>query len=184
MKYNEDENNNGIVRKTINDVEYTFWTYTKVVRKNIIDDLKKRFPGKLIIRELNQVDLSIPRLNLTAEIQATRLSKSGIKYSGWENEIHKQIDQDIIYGKCLFFFDEALLKAMKNAGRSISINMDWFRKLIKEEKLEVYTITYDGVIEAKEYKDFDFLAEISQTCSAETDNMILDKNKMKIFADV
>lgn len=120
------------------------------------------------------------------EIQSTHVIKGGLHYSGWEERIRKQIDQDIIYGRCLFFFDEALLRAMKNAGRGISINMDWFRKYMKEGKLEVFTVTYDGIVEPKEYKDFNFLAKISQTCSvaAQNDDMIINKNKMKIYIRV
>ena len=110
-----------------------------------------------------------------------------INYSGWENEIRRQIEQNIVnHGKCWFFFDSELLRAMKNSGKNTSINMDWFRKYMKEEKLKVFTISYDGTIEEKVYKDFDFLSEISQTCkiSAETDDMILNKNKLKIYANV
>lgn len=42
--------------------------------------------------------------------------------------------------------------------------MDWFRKFMKEEKLMVFTVNHDGNIKEKDYKDFDFLSEISQTC--------------------
>jgi len=186
MTENIEDNNNGIVKRMVNGVEHTFWTHADVVRQYIKEDLKKRFPGKLIVRELNRIDLTIPEDNLPVEIQSTRTVGGGVHYSGWENEIRRQIEQDIIYSKCLFFFDSELLRAMKNAGKAMSINMDWFRKLMKEEKLRVFTISHDGIIEEKTYKDFDFLAEISQTCSiaAETDEMILNKNKMKVFAKI
>lgn len=61
--------------------------------------------------------------------------------------------------------------------------MVWFRELMKEEKLEVITISHNGIIEEKMYKDFDFLANVSQTCNiaADTDDMILNKSKMKII---
>ncbi len=182
-----EENNSGIVTIKIYDIEYTFWTQAKVVRKYIKDYLKDRFLGRLIIRELNQVDLSIPEENLPIEIQSTHVVKGGLHYAGWEDRIRRQLDQNIVsYGRCIFFFDESLLLAMKNAGRCISINMDWFRKYMKEEKLEVFTATYDGVIKQKEYKDFDFLSEISQTCptALQTDEMILNKNKMRIYASI
>ena len=79
-----------------------------------------------------------------------------------------------------------LLKGMKNAGKSMSINMDWFRKLIKEERLKVFTVSFNGIVSDLVYKDFDFLSEISQTCkiSHETDDLILNRNKMKIYANV
>lgn len=90
------------------------------------------------------------------------------------------------YGTCWFFFDSALLKGMKNAGKSMSISMDWFRKLIKEERLKVFTVSFNGVVSDLVYKDFDFLSKISQTCkiSHETDDLILNSNKMKIYANV
>lgn len=186
MRYNEEEKN-GITKIKQNGVEYTVWTHVNVVRRYIKDDLKKRFPDKLIVKELNKIDSSIPEENLPVEIQSTYVTKGFIYYSEWEDKIRRQIEQNIIpYGKCLFFFDDALLRAMKGASRRISINMDWFRRLIEEGKLEVFTVTYNGIIEPKGYKDFDFLAEISQTCpiAAETDDMILNRNKMKIFANV
>lgn len=186
VKKNPKDENNGVASIKIYGVEYTFWTHAKIVIDHVKDYLKKKFPDKLVIRELNQIDLSIPEENLPIEIQSTHIIKGGLHYSGWEERIRKQIDQDIIYGRYLFFFDEALLRAMKNAGRGISINMDWFRKYMKEGKLEVFTVTYDGIVEPKEYKDFNFLAKISQTCpiAAQNDDMILNKNKMKIYIRV
>ena len=128
-----EENDNGIVKIKIYGVEYTFWTRAEIVRKCIKDYLKKRFPGKLIIKELNQIDLSILEENLPVEIQSTLVVKGGLHYSGWEDRIRRQIEQDIVlYDKCLFFFDEKLLRAMINAGKGMSISMDWFRKYIKE----------------------------------------------------
>lgn len=179
--------NDGIVKTTINGIEYNFWIHAKVVRRYVRDDLKKRFPGKIIAREMNSIDYTIPELNLPVEIQATRAYNLGIHYSGWENEIRKQIEQNIINsGRCLFYFDSELLKAMRNAKKNISINMDWFRTYIKEKKLEVFVINHNGIIESKGYKDFDFIANMSQTCSiaSETDDMILNKNKMKVYSNV
>ncbi len=107
------------------------------------------FQKKLIIRELNQIDLSIPEENLPIEIQSTlsmSTEKSWILYSQWEQKIRSQIEQNIVgYDKCWFFFDSELLRAMKNAGKMMSINMDWFRKFMKEEKLKVFTISHDGI---------------------------------------
>lgn len=185
----------GITNVTINGVEYTVWTYANTVRKYVREDLKKRFPGKIIAREINSIDYTIPELNLPVEIQATivaRVPYPHMKYSAWENSIRKQIEQNIIcYGKCLFYFDSELLRAMQNAAiqncnTNISINMDWFRKYIKEEKLHVLTISHDGIIKSNEYNDFDFLAKISQTCpiAADEDDAILNRNKMKIYANV
>jgi len=189
-----DEGYNGIANITINGIKYTVWTYANVVRKYVREDLKKRFPGRIIAREINSIDYTIPELNLPVEIQATIVAHvpAHIKYSAWENSIRKQIEQNIISsGRCLFYFDSELLRAMQNAATesyntNISINMDWFRKYIKEEKLQVLTISHDGIVNPKEYKDFDFLAKISQTCpiAAEEDDLMLNRNKMKMYANV
>lgn len=148
--------------------------------------------GKLIFRELNQIDLSIPEENLPIEVQATYVQTvdpeyNGPQYSHFEQSIEKQINQNITsYGICWFFFDSELLRAMKSAGRGMSINMVWFRNYMKEGKLKVFTVIYKGIIEEKLYNDFDFLSDMSQTCkiNAESDDMILNQNKMKIFANV
>lgn len=184
-----DINDSRIIKLTINDIEYIFWKYADIVKPYIKKYLTEKFPNRLIIRELNMIDLTIPEENLPIEIQATPIyTNKNIMYSEFENDIRKQIEQNIIsYDKCWFFFDSSLLKSMQdNRRRYISINMDWFRKFIKEEKLKAFTVSHDGIIEEKEYKDFDFLSEMSQTCkiSHETDDMILNGNKMKIFTNV
>lgn len=184
------DNDTGIVKCVIYNEEYIFWTYADYIKPYIIDFLKERFPGKLIIRELNMVDLSIPEDNLPVEIQATIVqserSSYHPQYSRFEQLIEKQINQDIVHGKCWFFFDSELLRSMKNAGKTMSINMVWFRNYMKEGKLKVFTVRYDGIIEEKIYKDFDFLSEISQTCkiAAKTDDMILNENKMNIYTNI
>lgn len=187
IKSYEEDSRDGIIRVMQNGIEYTVWTRADIVTRYIKDCLKKRFHGKLIIRELNKIDLSIPEENLPIEIQATIAGPNRISYAQWEKVIRSQIEQNIInYDRCWFFFDSELLRCIQNAGKQMSINMDWFRKLMKEEKLKVFTVSYDGIIEHKEYKDFDILSEKSQTCpiAAETDDMTLNGNKMKIFANV
>lgn len=176
----------GIVKVRQNNEEYIIWAHASVVIPYIKKFLREKFPGKLIARELNRIDLSIPKENLPIEIQATKYNRDKFVFAGWEDAIRRQIDQGIVYGECWFFFDSELLRAMKVAGIKMSINMVWFRELIKEERLKVFTVSHNGIIEEKVYKDFDFLAEISQTCklAAETDDMILNKNKLKIFDSV
>lgn len=71
------EEDNGIVKYNTEDgEEYTFWTYADLMKPFIINFLKERFPGKLIVRELNLIDLSIPEDNLPIEIQATILYRT------------------------------------------------------------------------------------------------------------
>lgn len=170
-----------------NGHDYTVWTHNEVVRPYVKKFLQEKFPGRLIIDELNKIDLSVPEENLPIEIQTTPCTNGGIHYSSWENFIRVQIDQNIVaYDRCWFFFDAGLLNAMRNASRGMSINMDWFRKYMKEEKLKVFTVSYDGIINELEYKDLDFLSKMSQTCKVafETDDMVLNRNKMKIFSNV
>lgn len=185
----DNNNDNGIVKYNTKDEEYTFWTVADYIKPYIINFLKERFPGKLIIRELNRIDLCIPEENLPIEVQATSVhgGNNPPSYSAFEQLIEKQINQNIIsYGMCWLFFDSELLRAMKNASRSMSINMVWFRNYMKEDKLKVFIVSHDGIIEEKEYKDFDFLAKISQTCpiAAKTDDAILNDNKLKIYTSV
>ena len=76
-----------------------------VVRDCIKDELKKRFPGKLIVKELNHIDLSIPEENLPIEIQSTPISRNTIIYAEWEDDIRRQIEQNIMsHGTCWFFY--------------------------------------------------------------------------------
>lgn len=64
IKKNPKDENNGVVSIKIYGVEYTFWTHAKIAIDYVKDYLKKKFPDKLVIRELNQIDLSIPEENL------------------------------------------------------------------------------------------------------------------------
>jgi len=178
---------NGIKHLNVHGQDYIVWTNADIVKSYIIQFLKNIFPGKIIVRELNMIDLTVPEENLPIEIEYTVTSRDRFTFSKWENDIRKQIEQNIInYDKCWFFFDSELFRAMQNARRLMSINMDWFRTYMKEEKLRVFTVSYNGIINELKYEDFDFLAEKSQTCriASETDDMILNRNKMKIFANV
>lgn len=187
-------NNDGIIRIRQHEIEYVMWVYADIVRPYIKKFLSEIFPGKLIIRELNQIDFTIPEENLPVEIQSTIIQQKysntrrlSISYASWESLIRNQIEQNIVcHGRCWFFFDSELLRGMRNAGRNMSINMDWFRKFMKEEKLKVFVVSHDGIIEEKMYRDFDFLSDVSQTCkvAAENDDMVLNRNKMKIFTNV
>lgn len=124
------DNDNGIVKYNTEDgEEYTFWTYADLMKPFIINFLKERFPGKLIVRELNLIDLSIPEDNLPIEIQAT---------------IVQNVKNIVSYHKCWFFFDSELLRSMMNVGRNMSIK---FRNYMKEGKLKVFTVSHDRIID-------------------------------------
>jgi hypothetical protein len=188
------DSDNGIVEWTTGGEKYTFWKDADVIKDKYIEKfLKDRFPGKLVVRELNKIDFTIPEDNLPIEVQATPVYdvyKNGNfnpGYSMFEKEIEKQINQNVTsYHMCWFFFDSELLRAMKGAGKGMSINMVWFRDHIKEGKLKVFTVSHDGIIEEKQYDDFNFLSKASQTCqmAAITDDMILNDNKLKIYTNV
>ena len=187
-----DNNQDGIVKIMQNGIEYTVWTHANIVRPHVKKFLQERYPGTLIVRELNRIDFAIPEMNLPVEIQATIVGHgnskyAGIHYASWENNIRNQIDRNIVpHGICWFFFDSELLTCMKNATRGMDISMDWFRQYMKEDKLKVFTVSHEGVVEEKMYKDFDFLSKVSRTCkiASGTDDMILDKHKMNIFTNV
>jgi len=184
-----EDSNNGIVKRNMGNEEYIFWTHADFIKPYIIHYLKERFPGKLVIRELNKIDLVIPEENLPIEVQATAVQNASNSpvYSLFEKSIEKQINQNITsYHVCWLFFDSELLRAMTNADRHMSINMVWFRNYMKEGKLKVFTVSHDGIIEEKQYSDFDFLSKVSQTCSiaAKSDDMILNENKIKIFSNI
>lgn len=187
--------NNGIVKWfSENGGEYTFWTHSDYIKDEYIYPyLKQIFPHRLIINEFNKIDYVIAEENIPIEVQSTNVhkGKASPQYSKFEQHIEKQIRQNINdTGICYLFFDSELLRAMESAknrkGCNISINLDWLRKLMKEGKLKVFTVRYDGFIEEKKYKDFDFLSSVSQTCivAAETDDIILNKNKIKIYTNV
>ncbi len=179
-----DNNTNSIVKIIVNGEKYIFWTHANFVKLYIINFLRERFPGRLVVRELDQIDLSIPEENLPIEIQATIVDvDKNPKYSRFEKAIKEQIIRNItIYGVCWFFFDSDLLRAMKTTIRRININMVWFREYIKERKLKVFVVSHDGIIEEKQYNDFDFLDRLSQSLTV--DKTILNNNKMKIYTNV
>lgn len=106
--------------------------------------------------------------------------------SSFEKNIQKQIKENVDnHDRCWFFFDSELLRYLQSPDvhRTTSINMDWFRKYMKENVLKVFTVRYDGIITEKSYKDFDFISNISMTCMISHDNdlRVLNRNKLKIL---
>lgn len=179
----------GIIKYKNDGGEYTFWTYDRIVRPYIEKFLKERFPDSLILHEINNIDIIIViDDHIPVEIQTTIMGSGhhGVAHSYFEKNIEKQIKENIEnYDKCWFFFDSEYLRYLQNPNihRKISINMDWFRKYMKEGKLTVFTVRYDGVVTEVKYKDFDFLSNISMTCKIGYDNdiRILNRNKLIIL---
>lgn len=168
---------------------YIFWRYASIIDDHIFQYLSNKFPKGLIVPEFNLVDWIVIDENLPIEIQSTIVDKNGhISHSQFEEHIRKQLEQNIkIFGRCWFFFDAEYLRYLQNdAGGCISINFDWFYKLMKENKLEVFTVTYDGKIEKKNRYDFEFIKKLSMTCELgmTEDSKKLEQNLLKIATNV
>ncbi len=176
----------GIVKLTNNTDEYIFWTHAKVVRPYIGKFLIRQFPNGYVEHEVNDIDMIVSGENLPVEIQSTPVSEWGVGPSAFEKAIQKQIDENIDnYDRCWFFFDSEFLRHLQNPNihRKTSINLDWFRKYMKENILKVFTVRYNGIITDINYKDFDFISKLSMTCKVgyDSDHKILNRNKLKIL---
>ena len=91
------------------------------------------------------------------------------------------------YGSCWFFFDSEYLRYLQNElTRTSRINLDWLYQFIKDDKVKVFTIGYEGIITEISQNDFNFLTGVSRTCyvGQDKDFRILDKNKFKIILNV
>lgn len=165
-----------------------YWTVEEI-RPYIINYLKKEFPDSIIKREFDKVDIMILGPNIPVEIQRTRTVNNNVCIAQFENEIRKQIEQNIeIYEQCWFFFDEKFLRYLNSGELNIwsSINMDWLYKFHKSEKIKVFTISNNGIITKLKDEDFKFIFKYSSTCklSSEEDYRILEKNKSKIAYNI
>jgi len=158
---------------------HNFWNL-KEVRPYILKFLKNKFPKSIIVRELDHVDIMILGPNIPVEIQRSRKN-----FSQFENEIRKQIEQNIsIYGKCWFFFDNNVLKHLNNLSISsnTSLNMDWLYQFFKSSSLQVFTINSKKRIRKLTDADFSFIFKISQTCKLNnSEEKILQKRRTKIM---
>lgn len=189
MKIKTEKIKEGIIKITRNDNEYIFWTHADIVRPFVKKFLKQRLPEDIVIDEINNIDIVVVGENLPVEIQSTSANSNGVQVANFEKDIESQIRQNIEnHGVCWLFFDSEFLRYIQDPDlhRKVSINMDWFRKYMKEERLKVFTIRYDGTITEKDYKDFDFLSNISMVCKIGYDNdeRVLNRNKLHILGRV
>lgn len=173
---------NGIVRKN----GYIFWHNVSVVENYIFEYISKEFPNGLIIPEFCLIDYFVLEKDLPVEIQSTLLKPTLTPaHANFEKVIRQQLEQNIkTYNRCWFFFDSEYLRYLQNEiEKNISINFDWFYKLMKDEKLKVFTCSFDGKIEERNVKEFEFIRKFSSTCSLEDnrDERILQRNKSKIM---
>jgi len=190
-------NSNEIVEVIYGNETYKTWK-VEFIRPLIIKFLKNKFPDSLIVREINQIDitmfdnLSINKIPI--EIQRTPLITSKNKnktfgHSEFERKIRAQIDINIEnYGKCWFFMDSEYLRYLQNdnIGKNASIDLTWLIKLMKEKTLNIFAIRYDGLVKELVIKDFGFLKNISQLCQIGCDNdeRILCRNKLEIYYNI
>lgn len=171
----------GIVKKN----GYVFWNNVSLVDNYIFEYLKSIFPNGLILPEFCLIDWFVLEENLPIEIQSTLLKSTGTPaHANFEKSIRQQLEQNIKnYEKCWFFFDSEYLRYLQNdIEKNISVNYDWFYKLMKDEKLKVFTCSYNGKIEEKNAKEFEFIRKFSSTCELEysQDSRIIQRNKSKI----
>ena len=184
---------NGIVEVRYGNEIYRTWK-VEFIRPFIFKFLKEKTPESLIVRELNDIDFTVinKKINdqIPVEIQKTTLShENSFSHCEFEDRIRRQLEDNVTnYEKCWFFFDSEYLRYLQTSSNktNISINLTWLVKLMREETLKAFSIRYDGVIKELTTKDFDFLKDISQTCviGRENDNRILNRNKLKIFANI
>ncbi len=189
MTESNDDVNNKESDKLIRFKGYVFWNKAKLVKSYIIQFLKKTFPGKLIVPEFNKIDLVILSENIPVEIQSTPTYKNrSIMHSDFENMIRRQIEDNIEnYDKCWFFFDSEYYRFLsESTNTQISVNLDWLSKYVKENKLKIFTIKYNGEIKELKYSDLDFIRNLSNTCKIEynNDDRTLNRNKLKIMTNV
>lgn len=168
---------------------YIFWNKVSVVDNYIFEFIKNKFPNGLVIPEFCLIDWFVLEKDLPVEIQSTMLKPTGTPaHANFEKAIRTQLEQNIInYGKCWFFFDSEYLRYLQNdIEKNISINYDWFYKLMKEKKLVVFTCSYDGQIEERTTKEFEFIRKYSSTRVIEEnqDSRIIQRNKSKIAYNI
>lgn len=169
--------------------EYTFWYNMSIVNDYIFEYISNKFPNGLIVPEFCLIDYFVLEKDLPIEIQSTLLKPTITPaHANFEKTIRPQLEQNINnYGKCWFFFDSEYLRYLQNdIEKNISVNYDWFYKLMKDEKLKVFTVSYDGKIEERNTKEFEFIRKFSSTCKLEENNdeRILQRNKSKIMYNI
>ncbi len=181
------ENKDGI----INVHNYIFWTKADIVKSYVYNYLKDKFFDSLILHEFNKIDLIVLKENLPAEIQSTIITKDNnrniVNHSIFENYIRKQIEDNIEnYDKCWFFFDAEYYRYLNESASNTSLNMDWLAKYVKEDKLKIFTVKYNGLIKELKYEDLEFIRKLSNTCKIgyDDDVRILNRNKIKIINNV
>ncbi len=185
-------NSNEIVEVRYDNEIYKVWK-VEFIRPLIRKFLKEKYPESLIVRELNDIDMTLFDNKSTniipIEIQRTSLFNKKFRHTEFEDSIRRQLEDNITnYGICYLFFDYEYIRFLQSYTKctTISINLTWIVKLMRENILKVFAIRYDGETKELTTKDFDFLKVLSQTCPIgyDSDERILNRNKLKIFQNV
>ncbi len=178
----------------ININGYMIWYDAEVVMPYIIKFLQKIFPNDIIISEFNNIDLTILNQEIPVEVQSTIVAHKentgknpSIIHSQFEDHIRRQLEDNIEnYGLCLFFFDFGYYRYLSEMASNVSLNLDWMAKYVKDSKLKIFTVNYNGIITELKYEDLTFIKKLSNTCKLECDNdcRILNRNKIKIMKSI
>lgn len=185
--------------------DYIFWKKVDeslddeeglTIRDYVTNYLKEKFPVCRIIGqyfEFNKIDLYVIEEKLPVEIQSTMPAyknekEDNVSIANFEKHCKQQIEENIkTLGKCWFFLDAEFLRYLQaGVGHWSSIQFDWLYRLMKEEKLTVFTIDYKGHIKLRNLEDINFISKISTTCSVgeNNDRRILERNKYEILIKV
>jgi len=178
---------NDIIDIYINNETYKIWS-VNYIKYFLIEFLKMKIPNCLISQEINDIDFVIIN-NENNEIIPVELQRSIIdgtnktfQNAQFEKSIRIQLEDNIrSSGKCWFFFDAEYFRYLQNPklNKATSIDMKWFVEYMKEEKLKVFVIKYNGLVKELTSEDFNFLKEIHSD-----DEIILNNNKLKMYRDV
>lgn len=178
---------NSILPFKIKNEVYGIWSVNHI-KHYLLIFLKEKVPNSIISQEINDIDFIIINnenddIN-PVELQRTIVggNKGGFQNSQLEKSIRKQIDDNIkSYGKCWLFFDSEYFRYLNNGkfNKTVNLDMNWCIDYMKENKLKVFTIRYDGLVTELFVKDFEFLEQINSD-----DEIILNINKLKIYRNV
>jgi len=179
---------NGIIEIKYGNEIYKIWS-VKLINSLVIKACKERYPNSLIVRGIIDYVIfdSISNDIIPVEIQKSAINNRDqtFNHHSFEDQMRRQIDGNIKnYDKCWLFFDSEYHRFLQseNVGKNTNIDLTWIVSLMREDKLKVFSIKYNGDVKELTTKDFDFLKKISQVCSIgeNSDERILNMNKLKI----
>lgn len=176
----------GITQICIKNENYYIWS-VKHIKSHLLNFLKSEISNCIVSQEINDIDFVIINIEndiiIPVELQRTVPGgKNSFQSAHLEKSTRKQVDENIkSYGICWLFFDYEYLRYLKNdnLNKNINLDMNWCLEYIKENKLKVFSIRYDGIVKELTVNDFDFLKELHSS-----DEIILNDNKLKIYRDV